>query len=133
MIQIEAVNALLEQWVSAVNAGDIDGWSATLADDATVMPPNEPAVTGKEALGPWMVGTFFDPFNVQLSCTFDDVDPAGDVVFARGSYDLSLAPKDGGQVIEDSGKSVAIFKRQPDDSFKYSIVMWNSNNPPPGQ
>ncbi len=133
MSEIEAVNTLLEQWVSAVNAGDIDGWSATLADDATVMPPNEPAVTGIESLRPWMVQTFFDPFNVQLSATFEDVQPSGDWVLARGSYELSLAPKDGGQVIEDSGKFVNIFKRQPDDSFKYAIVMWNSNNPPPGQ
>ncbi len=133
MTETEAVNALLEQWVSAVNTGDLDAWSATLADDATVMPPNAPAVTGIESLRPWMVQTFFDPFNVQLSCTFDDVDPAGDVVFARGSYDLSLAPKDGAQVIEDSGKFVNVFKRQQDDSFKYAIAMWNSNNPAPGQ
>ncbi len=133
MSETEAVNALLEQWVSAVNTGDLDAWSATLADDATVMPPNAPAVTGIESLRPWMVQTFFDPFNVQLSCTFDDVDPAGDVVFARGSYDLSLAPKDGAQVIEDSGKFVNVFKRQQDDSFKYAIAMWNSNNPAPGQ
>ncbi len=133
MSEIEAAEALLNQWITAVNAGDLDAWSATLADDATVMPPNEPAVTGKEALGPWMVGAFFDPFNVQLSATFEDVQPSGDWVLTRGSYELSLAPKDGGQVIEDSGKSVAIFKRQPDDSFKYAIVMWNSNNPPPGQ
>ncbi len=133
MSETEAVNALLEQWVSAVNAGDLDAWSATLADDATVMPPNAPAVTGIESLLPWMVETFFDPFNVQLSCTFDDVDPAEDVVFARGSYELSLTPKDGGPVIEDSGKFVNVFKRQQDDAFKYSIAMWNSNNPAPGQ
>jgi len=133
MSEIEAAEALLDQWITAVNAGDIDGWSATLADDATVMPPNEPAVTGKEALGPWMVRTFFDPFNVQLRGSFDEAELAGDWVFARGSYELSLTPKNGGQVIEDSGKFVNIFKRQPDDSFKYAMVMWNSNNPPPGQ
>ena len=133
MSEIEAAEALLDQWTTAVNAGDIDGWSATLADDATVMPPNEPAVTGKEALLPWMVETFFDPFNVQLRGSFDKAESAGDWVIARGSYDLSLTPKNGGQVIEDSGKFVNIFRRQPDDSFKYAIVMWNSNNPPPGQ
>ena len=133
MSETEAVNALLEQWVSAVNAGDLDAWSATLADDATVMPPNAPAVTGIESLLPWMVETFFDPFNVQLRGSFDKAESAGDWVIARGSYELSLTPKDGGQVIEDSGKFVNIFKRQPDDSFKYAMVMWNSNNPPPVQ
>ena len=133
MSEIEAVNALLEQWVAAINAGDLDGWSATLADDATVMPPNAPAVTGIESLRPWMVETFFDPFNVQLRGSFDKAESAGDWVIARGSYELSLTPKNGGQVIEDSGKFVNIFKRQPDDSFKYAMVMWNSNNPPPGQ
>jgi len=133
MSEIEAANALLEQWIAAVNAGDLDGWLATLADDATVMPPNEPAVTGKEALGPWMVRTFFDPFNVQLRGSFDEAELAGDWVIARGSYELSLAPKDGGQVIEDSGKFVNVFKRQQDDSFKYAIAMWSSNNPTPGQ
>ncbi len=133
MSEIEAAEALLDQWITAVNAGDLDAWSATLADDATVMPPNAPAVTGIESLLPWMVETFFDPFNVQLSATFEDVEPSGDWVIARGSYELSLTPKNGGQVIEDSGKFVNIFKRQPDDSFKYAMVRWNSNNPPPAQ
>jgi len=71
MSEIEAAEALLDQWITAVNAGDLDAWSATLADDATVMPPNAPAVTGIESLLPWMVETFFDPFNVQLRGSFD--------------------------------------------------------------
>ncbi len=133
MSEIEAANSLLEQWISALNAGDTDAWLATLADDATIMPPNEPAVTGKEALGPWMVKAFFDPFNVQLTGRFDEAESAGDWVIARGSYELSLTPKNGGQVVDDNGEFVNIFKRQPDDSFKYAMVMWNSNNPPPGQ
>ena len=133
MSEIEAAEALLDQWITAINAGDLDAWSATLADDATVMPPNEPAVTGIESLRPWMVETFFAPFNVQLRGSFDKAESAGDWVIARGSYELSLTPKNGGQVIEDTGKFVNIFKRQPDDSFKYAMVMWNSNNPPPGQ
>ncbi len=97
------------------------------------MPPNEPGVSGKEALGEWMVRTLLDPFNIQLTAPFHTVELVGDCAFARGSYELSLTPKDGGQAIEDTGKFVNIFKRQPDNSFKYAIVMWNSNNPPPGQ
>jgi hypothetical protein len=75
----------------------------------------------------------FDPFDVQLTGRFDEAESAVDWVIARGSYELSLTPKDGGPVVDDNGEFLNIFKRQPDDSFKYAMVMWNSNNPPPGQ
>ena len=133
MSEIEAVSTLMEQWVSAVNAGDVDAWLATLADDATIMPPNGPAVSGKEALGPWMSQTFFDPFDTQLSSPSDEFVVGGDLVIARGTYHLSLNPKDGSQTVEDNGKYVDVFKRQSDGSFKFKIVMWSSNNPPSGQ
>ncbi|MDA2931041.1 DUF4440 domain-containing protein [Acidobacteria bacterium AH-259-O06] len=133
MSDLEAINGLREEYIATANAGDVDGWLATLTDDAVFMPPNEPAVTGKEAIRSWVVKSFFDPFDIQLSLSHEEVEVAGDWAFVQGPFSYSLTPKAGGEVIEESGKFIDILKRQSDGSFKYARAIWNSDNPLPGQ
>ncbi|MDA2923146.1 nuclear transport factor 2 family protein [Acidobacteria bacterium AH-259-L09] len=133
MSDLEAINGLREEYIAAANAGDVDGWLATLTDDAVFMPPNELAVAGKAAIRSWVVKSFFDPFDIQLSFSHQEVEVAGDWAFVQGRFSYSLTPKAGGEVIEESGKFIDILKRQSDGSFKYARAIWNSDNPLPGQ
>jgi ketosteroid isomerase-like protein len=56
---------------------------------------------------------------------------AGDWAYDRGNYTLTVTPKPG-KPMEESGKYLAVCKRQPDGSWKISRLIYNSNNPPPG-
>src|SRR5688572_14480627 len=44
---------ILEQADAAVSAEDGDGYVALIANDAVLMPPNEPPVVGAEAIRAW--------------------------------------------------------------------------------
>ena len=54
---IEAmIRAHTTAWVEAYNAGDADKASGSYADDALLMPPDAPGVTGREAIKQWLAG-----------------------------------------------------------------------------
>ena len=70
---MEAINKVLEQELAAVNSGDAEAFQAAITNDAVLMPPNEPPVTGKEAILAWQQA-FFDQATVQLSVSLEEVE-----------------------------------------------------------
>jgi ketosteroid isomerase-like protein len=74
---------------------------------------------------------FFETFNIEFEQTVDEVEVYGDWGFARWHYAARYIPKAPGDVIPENGKEIWIFKRQADNSWKCSFVIWNSNDPPP--
>jgi ketosteroid isomerase-like protein len=52
------------------------------------------------------------------------------MAFSRGTYTLSLTPKEGGPTTHIDGKWLDILKRQTDGSWKIYIDMVNYNGPP---
>ncbi|MCH7570016.1 MAG: nuclear transport factor 2 family protein, partial [Deltaproteobacteria bacterium] len=55
---LEAIGGLREVYAAAVNAGDVDRLTDSFTEDAVVMPPNEPVVTGYEAIESWFEANF---------------------------------------------------------------------------
>jgi len=129
---VNAINALQEEYTKAANEGDVESWVATFADDAIYLPPNQPAVNGKEAIRPWVISSFFEPFEIQLDVSFQEIEVAGIWAFANGTYNLSLTSKTDGQIIEDSGKFIDIFKRY-DGNWKFYRIIYNANSPIGGE
>ena len=92
------------------------------------MEPNQPALIGKEAIRSFFQ-THFDQFATKGTDEPVEVEVAGDWAFVRGTYTITQTPKAGGEPIEDSGKWLAIYKRQPDGSWKCYCDIWNSDRP----
>jgi len=128
---IAAINAIPREYEAAYNAGDAAGAAAIFADDGVSMPPNEPAVVGKEAIQS-RYQSIFDEFTVQVTMSQEEVEAVGDWAFGRATYAVMQTPKAGGDTVEDNGKNLSIFKRQPDGSWKVHRSIFNSNNPVPG-
>ena len=129
---VEAIKELREEYNAAVEAGDVARVISLFADEAVLMPPNEPPATGKEATRSWYE-TLFEQFNVEpFTSSAEEVEVTDDWAFDRGTYSITLTPKAGGEPAEDSGKFIAIFQRQTDGSWKVARGIWNSDNPPPG-
>ncbi len=130
---VEAIHRAHEEYRAAVNAGDLEGGLALVTDDVVWMPPNEPALTGKEAIRRWEGGEpLFERFIFEISFSPEEVVVFGDWAFERGTYVLTLTPRAGGEPGQGSGKYLWIWQRQPDGSWKNARAMWNSDNPPPG-
>jgi uncharacterized protein (TIGR02246 family) len=126
---VEGIKELRGSYMSAQDRGDTEGCLTFWTDDGALMPPNEVAVVGKDALRSWYQAAF-EQFKIDLKVTFDAVEVAGDWGFARGTYGGALVPKAGGQPIPDDGKYLEIHRRQPDGSWKFACHMWSSNSPP---
>ena len=127
-----AIDRLREVHVSAVNAGDADGWAGCFADDGIQLPPNFSANAGKAAIQGWSKG-FLNLFSCQFKLSVDEVQVAGDWAFERGSYDITLTPRTGGGHMEDKGKYITIYQKQPDGGWKMARDIWNSNQTLPGK
>lgn len=126
----EAIDRVREAVVTAENSGDLDGLVALHTDDAIRMPPNEPAVIGKEAIRTrWQA--FFDRYTTNnVTVSSEEIIVAGDWAFDRGTYTIALPAVEGSKTIEESGKYLGIASRQPDGSWRWSRLIWNSNSRP---
>jgi uncharacterized protein (TIGR02246 family) len=124
-----AIETTRQEFLKAYQTGDAAGLSACCSDDVVQLPPNEPAVRGKEAVRARYQAQF-DRFACELSVTTEELDIAGSWAFAWGAYNIALTPKDGAPAVRDHGKYLAIFRRQLDGSWKFARDTFNSDNPP---
>jgi uncharacterized protein (TIGR02246 family) len=128
---IAAIEDVLNQYAVTANAGDFEGWLSLHADDVVKMPPDAPAIFGKEDLRA-NFKPFFDDFNTSCVLYPEEAQVDGDMGLARGTYSISATPKAGGETIDimTDGKYLTICKRQADGSWKISHDCYNSNIPP---
>lgn len=124
----QAINQVREQEVAATSAGDTV--LAYLSDDILMMPPNEPAVAGLEAVRSWF-RNFLSQFTVAVTYTRADITVAGDWAIERYAGTVTLTPVAGGAAMEESIKGLHIYHRQADGSWKMTHDIWNSDAPAP--
>jgi len=73
----------------------------------------------------------FELFNINVAIYGDtEVQVFGDLSYSRGTYTLSITPKQGGPTTTLDGKWLDVEKRQEDGSWKIYIDMVNFNKPP---
>ncbi|MDA2924020.1 DUF4440 domain-containing protein [Acidobacteria bacterium AH-259-L09] len=129
---VEAINKLAEEYTVAFNAGDSATIVGLFANDGVLMPPDAPVRAGNQAIESWYQ-TRFDQFTIEQSISPEETEVAGDWGFGRGTYKSKFTPKDAGEAIDIEGKYIAILGRQPNGSWKITRLIWNRNNPAPGQ
>ena len=121
---VEAINQMAANYAAAENAGDLDGIMAVFTDDAVRMPPNAPAIIGKESIRSLMQ-TNLEQNTYQLDNPPEEVQVSGDLAFARGTYTVTVTPKAGGESIQLEGKYLVVCQKQPDGSWKAARDIWN--------
>lgn len=124
----EAIEQNQATFVERGNAGDVDGVMMCCTDDIVMMPPNAPAVVGADAVRSWLT-EFFAHFAANLTTDTEDLVVNGDLAYARRSYAWTLTPKAGGEPIRESGKTVLIYKRDENGTWKAALDIWSSDQP----
>jgi uncharacterized protein (TIGR02246 family) len=123
---VEAIESLLAHNASVINSGDLDGWIAQFTEDAIFMPPNSVILEGKEA-GREFARPWYEQLNMEFEISVHEIEVHGDWAFARWSYVGRYTPKVGGDVIQNNGKEIWILRRQSDDSWKCSHIIYNTD------
>jgi uncharacterized protein (TIGR02246 family) len=117
-----------EEYLIAINANDLEGVLAMLTDDAVYLPPHEPAVSGKEAIRPWLEG-YFAAFRTHWDKETLELVASGDWAIEYAAERVSDTPIGGGEALEDVCKGLIIYRRQADGRWKVARDMWNSDVP----
>jgi ketosteroid isomerase-like protein len=123
---VQANQAVTDQFAELLVARNLTALVELYAEGAVVMPPNGPAVAGRERILAWQESS---PPVSSFVATNDVIDGGGDVVYVRGHYALVLAIEG---TPADTGKYVGVRKRQPDGSWKIIVDIFNSDLPLPG-
>jgi len=96
------------------------------------MPPNTPAVFGKERIRA-TVQNFFDQvvngyYTIKFTVKTEEIRVTGDWAFAHGTYTFSSF-KTEGEEIKHTGKYLSILERQADGSWKLARDCYSHNAP----
>jgi uncharacterized protein (TIGR02246 family) len=128
--ETEAIRALEASWVAAGQSKNVDAWVAFYADDAAVLPPNEPAAGSREAIRKSVSELLSLPsLSIDWKPTKIQIAQSGELAYLYGAY--SLAWDESGKRATDKGKNVEIWKKQPNGHWKCVVDTWNSDLPPP--
>lgn len=117
------------EWSNSAQSKNVDTWVANYSPDAVVLSPNQPAASGNEAIRKTIGGLLGLPgLSMKWRPLKVEVARSGDIGYLHGTYELSFDNPNGGR-IEDHGKYVEVWKKQPDESWKCAIDMFNSDVP----
>ncbi len=125
---IAAINKIYKQANHACSTGDAELYLSLFTKDAIVMAQNAPAIIGKEALRPVIIG-LFSMFDLKLPYTINKIEAIKDNAIVRTSFQYSMTPKENGTTNLRKGKQLDIIKRQSDGSWKIYIQCWNFDSP----
>jgi len=127
-----AIAAIDKKFMEDANRGDAAAGAAAYTDNAILMPPNHSPLEGKQAIEKYLteIASQFQASNFQLYIL--EVDVQGDTAIVRGTYSANFTIPGVDAPMEDRGKTLQVWKKQADGSWKIHRDIWNSNMPIPG-
>jgi uncharacterized protein (TIGR02246 family) len=124
----KTVRALDEQWSRTAGTNDLEATIAYYADDASLLPPNAPIATGKDAIRRVWASLLGPNTNVSWQISKLEVARSGDLAYLHGTYQLTMKDAQGNP-INDRGKMVEVWKKQADGKWKVVADIFNSDLP----
>jgi ketosteroid isomerase-like protein len=116
------------QWSKTAGAHDLEGTIAFYSDDAIVLPPNEPAATGKQAIRAVWAPMVAPDASISWEAGKVEVARSSDLAYTTGTYQLTMKDEKGNPVT-DKGKFLEVWKKQPDGKWKTVADIFNSDLP----
>lgn len=132
MSQETAIRQMIQQWSAATNQpGDAgaDGYVSFVTEDVVLLPPHGERVNGRDALRAWSLDfTGAEDWSVSWAADSVEVAESGELAHAFGSYQFRMRDEDG-NLVEDRGTFLDTFRKQPDGSWKATVIAFNSDLP----
>ena len=125
---VDAIRAGTAAFADAYNAGDADALAAAYTEDAVLLPPNAPAVSGRAAIREFWATDSANTTGAGLKFVFPGDGPAevsGDLAYESGSF--KVVDASGAAVV--TGKYIGVFKKV-DGKWLLARDTWNTDAPP---
>lgn len=129
---VAMIRADTTAWVNAYNSGDADKIVGFYADDAVMMPPDAPAVVGRDAMKQFLVGDMETAKTAGATFVLDTDTAAvsGNLAWHSGTFHVN-GP--GGTSV-GSGKYLEVWQQQKGNNWLMIRDIWNMDAaaaPPP--
>ena len=123
----EAIRALNQQWELSFENHDLAGLVALFTEDCVRMPQGGHATVGRSALEAAYRQDFAEVWKTRAKVRLnaEEVIVSGEHAFARGAD--TLIPDQDSRQVEETGKWLFIYRRQPDGAWKFHWITFNSN------
>lgn len=126
----ETIDVLVARYTDAFNRRDAEAFTSLFAEEAQLMAPHVPTISGREAIRDAMPG--FWEFGLRdLELTPLTVRRHGDIVLDSGRWSIRIGS--GPDAARDEGKDIRVWQRQADGSWKIIFDIWNTDLPALGQ
>jgi uncharacterized protein (TIGR02246 family) len=114
------------QWAKTAMANDLDGAVSYYTDDASILPPNAPIATGKQAIRAVWASLLNPDTVVSWEVNKAEAARSGELAYVTGAYSITAkTPK--GKAQEDRGKLLEVWKKQGDGKWKVVEDIFNSD------
>lgn len=115
------------EWARAAAGGDLERIVSFWADDAIVLPPDQPAIVGKEAIREFVRSTQAIPgFSITWEPERAFVSEGGDLGYIVERNRTAMADETGSTRAQN-GKVVTVWRKDASGAWKCVIDMWNNN------
>lgn len=113
--------------IEQLRTPDAETYLSYFASDAILLPPDLPAIGGKEAALAFYNSAFEGVSALRLDYSDPIIDLDGDMATRRysGTAEITIGAND--ETIVSRTKYLDILKRQPDGTWKISIHSWGAN------
>jgi ketosteroid isomerase-like protein len=125
----EALVQLDREWAAVATQGrDVERIVGFWADDATIFPPNAPAVHGKAAIRDYVQRSLAIPgFQIHWRPAGASLSRDGTLGYTTGENAVTV-PGPEGKVITITGRYATVWRRDPGGNWKCVIDIWNSGS-----
>ncbi len=125
--QVAAVRNATDAFAEAIASNNWSAYESVFAEDALVMPPNEPAIQGRKAIQEWGSALTVTDF------TESSIVVAGrsGVAYVRGEYSITFLHGQMDKPVTEDGKFLEVWEEQADARWLLVVDIWNTDSPPP--
>lgn len=124
----KAIEDLQRRWMDEELRGDKEALLGLCTDDVQWIPPDAPAVLGKDALRDWFKAREVQSASIQITDT--DTGGSGSVAYLTSHYSKVLVPAGGFLAHTVTGTHFWVLKKTPDKGWRIAVAGWNQNSPP---
>jgi ketosteroid isomerase-like protein len=123
----EALMQVSREWSKLAGTDSIDKMLSYWADDAVVMSPGQPPIKGKKAIREMIESTSKIPgFKISWEPLSVVVSKSGDLAYMIEQNQITVNDSLGNPLTEFN-KSVTIWRKEADGSWKNIVDMWNAD------
>jgi uncharacterized protein (TIGR02246 family) len=114
-----AIRELIETWLSATRAGDVERVLELMTPDVVFLVPGQSAMAGVEAFEKGLRGTLAS-HAIDSSSEIEEIVVSGDMAYSRTRLSVTVTSRHGGTPLQRSGHTLSILRKGEDGRWRLS-------------